>query len=115
VNAGIRARCLLATLLAALALVVGCGGGAGTPAAAVTIVIDKFTYQPASLTVAPGTRIMVINRDSAPHTVTANNESFDSGTIAGGQRGEFTAPSRPGSYPYVCTVHQYMTGILIVK
>jgi plastocyanin len=119
VNTGIRARpaaILLALLVAALGLVVGCGGAAVAPSrTAATIVIDKFTYQPASLTVAPGTQITVMNRDSAAHTVTGNDESFDSGTIAGGQRGEITAPSKPGSYPYICTVHPYMTGMLIVK
>jgi plastocyanin len=115
-----------AMLVAVLGLVLGCGGGAGSsaggsggPAAAPTtpdtIVISNFAYGPMSLTVAPGTKITVLNKDQAPHTVTANDKSFDTGTIAGGQQGEMTAPAKPGSYPYICTIHQYMTGTLIVK
>jgi plastocyanin len=117
---------LLAVLLAVLGLVVGCGAGAGnsagggggqttTPSAPDTIVIKNFAFVPDSLTVAPATKITVINEDQAPHTVTANDKSFDTGTIAGGQRGEFTAPTKPGTYPYICTIHQYMTGTLIVR
>jgi plastocyanin len=123
---------LLALIVAVLGLVVGCGGGAdssagggsgsaaapaapGEPTSSNTIVIKDFSYTPASLTVAPGTKITVVNQDQAPHTVTANDKSFDSSTIEGGGRGEFTAPSKPGTYPYICTIHQYMTGTLIVK
>jgi plastocyanin len=80
-----------------------------------TIVISNFAYGPLSLTVAPGTKITVMNKDQAPHTVTANDKSFDTGTIFGGQQGEMTAPTKPGTYPYTCTIHQYMTGTLIVK
>jgi plastocyanin len=80
-----------------------------------TIVISNFAYGPSSLTVAPGTKITVMNKDQAPHTVTANDKSFDTGTISGGQQGEMTAPTKPGTYPYTCTIHQYMTGTLIVK
>lgn len=125
---GIRSRpsaILLTALLAALGLVVGCGTTAtsgrdsGGPPAAVpasnTVVIKDFTFVPASLTVAPGTKITVINEDQAPHTVTANDKSFDTRTIPGGQRGEITAPSKSGSYPYLCTIHQYMTGTLLVQ
>jgi plastocyanin len=117
---------LFTMLVAVLGLVLGCGGGAGSPAsgggglaappgATDTIVMKSFAYTPASLTVAPGTKLTVVNEDQAPHTVTANDKSFDSGTISGGQRGEVTAPTKPGSYPYICTIHQYMTGTLIVK
>lgn len=125
----IRARSTaiaLTMLVAVLGLVLGCGGGAGspvgggggpttTPSAPGTIVIKNFTFMPGSLTVAPGTKITVINQDQAPHTVTANDKSFDSGTIAGGERGEVTAPTKPGNYRYICTIHQYMMGTLIVK
>ncbi|MGA9312422.1 MAG: cupredoxin domain-containing protein [Pseudonocardiaceae bacterium] len=117
---------VLTMLVAVLGLVLGCGGGAGspagggggpaaTPSAPDTIVIKNFTFMPASLTVAPGTKITVINQDQAPHTVTAGDKSFDSRTISGGQRGEITAPTKPGSYPYICTIHQYMKGTLIVQ
>ena len=118
---------VLTMLLAVLGLVLGCGGGAGSPAGGgggptatapsspVPIEIKNFTYMPTPLTVAPGTKITVINQDRAPHTVTADDKSFDSGTISGGQRGEVTAPSKPGSYSYICTIHQYMKGTLIVQ
>ncbi|MBA2470707.1 MAG: metal-binding protein [Pseudonocardiales bacterium] len=116
---------LLTMLVAVLGLVLGCGGGAGSPAgdgggpaapgATDTIVMKSFTFTPATLTVAPGAKIMVVNQDQAPHTVTANDKSFDSGNISGGQRGAVTAPTKPGSYPYICTIHQYMTGTLIVR
>ena len=118
-----RAAVLLTLLCAGLGLVVGCGSVGGPGAAPRTsntgtpntIVIDKFAYKPVVLTVAPGTRVTVINQDPAQHTVTARDRSFDSGTIAIGGRGEITAPSKPGSYPYFCTFHEYMSGTLIVK
>ena len=114
---------LLAIPMAILGLVLGCsggasssvGGGGGAAPTPDTIVIKNFTYEPATLTVAPGATITVINQDSAPHTLTAGDKSFDSGTIAGGQRGTVTAPTKPDSYSYICTIHQYMTGTLIVK
>jgi plastocyanin len=70
---------------------------------------------PTSLVVAPGTKITVVNQDRAPHTVTARDNSFDTGTIAGGQRAEITAPSSPGTYPYICAIYPSMTGTLFVK
>ncbi|SRR6476660_5026570 len=129
-TAAIRLRptaIVLTMLVAVLGLVLGCGGGAGSPAGGgggpaatapsspATIEIKNFTFMPTPLTVAPGTKITVINQDQAPHTVTADDKSFDSGTISGGQHGEVTAPTKPGSYPYICTIHQYMKGTLIVQ
>ncbi|MBV8993961.1 MAG: cupredoxin domain-containing protein [Pseudonocardiales bacterium] len=129
-HGSIRARpaaILLTMLVAVLGFVVGCGGGSSgraggagagavtTPSAPDTIVIDKFAYQPVVLTVARGARVTVINEDPVAHTLTAKDKSFDSGTITGGERGQFPAPSKPGSYPYICAFHAYMTGTLIVK
>lgn len=117
---------LLAAVIAVLGLVAGTGTAAGSAdvaggTAAVstilpnTVVIKNFAFGPATMVVSPGTKISVVNEDRAPHTVTAVNKAFDTGTISGGQRGEFTAPNTPGTYPYVCTVHPSMTGTLIVK
>jgi plastocyanin len=122
-----RATILLTILVGVLGFVLGCGGGTSgpaggrgagavtTPGAPDTIVIDKFAYQPVPLTVARGARVTVINEDPVAHTLTAKDKSFDSGTIAGGERGHFTAPSKQGSYPYICAFHEYMTGTLIVR
>ncbi|MEO7194085.1 MAG: cupredoxin domain-containing protein [Pseudonocardiaceae bacterium] len=115
------AAMMLMVLVAVLGLVMSCGSAAsgsaasGAPTAPNTVVIKNFTFMPASLTVAPGTKITVMNEDQATHTFTARDKSFDSGHISGGQRAEVTAPSKPGTYPYICEIHQYMSGTLIVQ
>jgi|SRR2546423_15398074 plastocyanin len=117
---------LFAAVIAVLGLVVSNGSAAGSTdlgdrTAAVstilpnTVVIKNFAFGPATMVVPPGTKITVVNQDKAPHTMTAVNKSFDTGTIAGGQHGVLTAPSTPGTYPYVCAMHPSMTGSLIVK
>lgn len=80
------------------------------------ITIKDFTFEPADLTVAPGTKVTVVNEDTAPHTVTAGGDTpFDTGTVDGGEKATFTAPSRAGTYDYICTLHQYMKGALTVR
>jgi plastocyanin len=117
-----RSRLLLGVLVALLGLVASCSGTGGSTGGSVapsgppnTIVIDRFAYQPVVLTVIPGAKVTVINQDPAAHTVTAKDKSFDTGSIAMGEQDEITAPSKPGSYPYYCRFHGYMTGTLIVK
>lgn len=80
-----------------------------------TIVIKNFVFVPKALTVAPGAVVMVDNQDTAPHTATADDKGFDTGNLAGNQRGSITAPTTPGEFPYICDIHQYMTGTLTVK
>ena len=117
---------LLGVLVVVLGLVVGGGSAAGSSGVggdrsvavtdlADTVVIKNFAFAPTSLAVAPATKITVVNQDRAPHTVTAQDNSFDTGIIAAGQRGEITAPSSLGTYPYICIIHPSMTGALIVK
>ncbi|MFH8259266.1 cupredoxin domain-containing protein [Streptomyces roseolus] len=80
------------------------------------IVIKDFRFEPADLTAAPGARISVVNEDSAPHTVTAEDaDVFDTGTIEGGQTATFTAPPTAGTYRYLCDIHPSMTGTLTVR
>jgi plastocyanin len=42
-------------------------------------------------------------------------KAFDTGDVSPGRTVTFTAPSKPGSYSYICDIHQYMAGTLIVK
>src|SRR5512143_981640 len=51
-------------------------GAAQAPAAQVKI--DNFSFGPAVLTVAPGTKVTWTNRDDIPHTVVADDKSFKS-------------------------------------
>jgi plastocyanin len=89
-------------------------GDSGDGVAADAITIEGFSYSAA--TVEPGATVSIENKDSAPHTVTANEgEAFDSGEISGGGTGSITAPSEPGTYEYHCNVHSSMSGTLTVE
>jgi plastocyanin len=83
------------------------------PAAATTLEINGFQFS--SIRVAPGATVTVVNNDSAPHTATAKDGSFDTDTIPAGSTGSFTAPTEPGSHPFFCAIHPRMTGTLIVE
>lgn len=128
---GGRARSAVAAAVCALALttLTGCsdsGGGGGDSAtksaaspsagAGTQVTIDNFTFRPAALTVAPGAKVTVVNNDTTTHTLTATKgASFDTGDIAPGKSATFTAPSKPGAFPYDCTIHPFMKGTLTVK
>jgi plastocyanin len=91
------------------------GGGSSSTGGSATITIQNFSFSPSKITVTPGEKVTVTNKDSVAHTVTANDKKFNTGDISPGKTVTFTAPSSPGSYPYICTIHQYMTGMLTVK
>jgi plastocyanin len=74
----------------------------------------NFAFQPASTSVKAGSTITVKNNDSVAHTVTADNNSFNTGDINGGGTKTFTAPSNPGSFPFHCSIHPFMHGTLTV-
>ncbi|GAA3035665.1 cupredoxin family copper-binding protein [Kitasatospora albolonga] len=129
------ARALIAAAVTVLLmLAVGCSGSTGptrvnpvatvstspptgetSTASAVNLTIKDFAFAPADLTVAPGTRIVVANQDSAPHTVSATGKAFDTGRVEAGASATFTAPAAPGSYPYLCDIHPFMGGTLTVR
>ena len=76
----------------------------------------KTYYSPTSITVVIGVNNTVtwINNDAAPHTVTANDGSFDSGIFNPGQSWTYTFTT-PGTYTYHCTLHPWMSGTITVK
>jgi plastocyanin len=88
---------------------------ASQPAAAPAVItIDKFAYStPAS--VAPGAAVMVLNKDGEAHTVTADSGGAFDDKATPGASTTFTAPMKPGSYPFHCTYHSNMHGVLVVK
>lgn len=81
---------------------------------ATTITIMNYGYS-GDLTVRAGAHVTVLNKDSTVHTLTDKvNGLFDTGSIAGGSTGSFTAPAQPGRYPFGCTFHPEMSGVLTV-
>lgn len=73
-------------------------------------------YSPPTITVAMGVNNTVtwVNNDDAPHTVTANDGSFNSGNLNAGQSWTYTFTT-PGTYTYFCSYHPWMEGTIIVK
>ena len=82
-----------------------------------TIVIKNFMFSPDSLTVAPGAVVTVKNEDSVTHTLTdkTDQSAFNTGPVGPNQSKTFKAPGKAGSYAFFCTIHQYMTGTLVVR
>src|SRR5215204_4061550 len=82
---------------------------------------EKF-YGPQEITVNPGDMIVWENKDTAIHTATSGSGEeatpdgkFDSGLIMSGKSSQPIAmPNEPGQYPYFCTLHPWMTGIVTV-
>jgi plastocyanin len=77
--------------------------------------ISNLYYDPSIITVVIGINNTVTwkNVDTAAHTVTDVNGSFDSGNIAPGATWTYTF-NTPGIYTYYCTYHLWMGGKVIV-
>lgn len=91
------------------------GGPSQSPAATgPTITISDMAFgQP--LTVAPGATITIVNEDKVEHSVTSKPEAGFSTDVDGGEQKTFTAPTAPGTYPFVCKYHANMHGTLTVQ
>jgi plastocyanin len=85
--------------------------GASTP--------DNPDYNPDVVTVTKGDVIEWTNNDNMVHTVTSSvdfGETFDSDLISAGAKWSLNAESlATGEYEYLCTVHPFMTGKIIVE
>jgi plastocyanin len=76
--------------------------------------LQNMAFTPSSITVPVGTTIKWINKDNVTHNVTSNTAVFSSGPMGNGAIFTFQF-STAGSFPYTCTIHPSMTGIVIVQ
>jgi plastocyanin len=76
--------------------------------------IDNFSFGPAALTVPVGTTVTWTNRDDIPHTVVSDDKVFKSKVLDTDEKFSYTF-SKPGTYPYFCSVHPKMTGKVVVQ
>jgi plastocyanin len=112
---------LVPVVLAATVVLAGCGGGGGgggggadaAPVTGVTEVAAKDNrFTPAAIQVPAGTEVTWRFEDGfVPHDVKA--DGFSSGEPR--RKGTFTHTfAQPGTYAYHCTVHDGMTGRVVV-
>jgi plastocyanin len=138
-----KAKTLLPPSLVLIAIALGsCGGGSdttasetetvteGEPAAttpnpasepgggeklerAVKVDIENFAYNPDPVRVQTGGKVIWQNMDPARHTATADDGSFDTGTLEEGKLKSETF-KQAGSYAYHCEIHPSMHGTVEV-
>lgn len=84
-------------------------GGSGTAAS----IID-YAFSPASITVKAGSAVTWTNTGSAPHTVTADDGSFDSGSLANSATFAHTF-AKAGTFTFHCAIHSSMKGTVVVQ
>jgi len=93
------------------------GGNAAAPSGdavrSAEVEIEDFSYRPDPVTIEEGGKVIWKNRDSAPHTATAADGSFDTGTIEEDKIKSETF-KEPGTYEYVCSIHPQMHGTVEV-
>ena len=108
-------RHLAAALAAAVSLPVNtkAGEAPGTPRIH-TVDIQDFGFSPALLEVREGDTVNWVNHDIVPHTATALDGSWDTGSLAQGQSMTITV-SENTSAKYFCRFHPAMRGQLKVE
>jgi len=70
-------------------------------------------YEPADITVKAGQAVKWHNDGQEAHTVTADDNSFDSGSMAHGADWQYTF-AKPGQFAYHCTPHPWMKAVVKV-
>ena len=89
---------------------------AAAPAMKPAITIDNYSFTPGTLTVKRGTTVTWTNKDDDVHTIKGADgpEAFSSPALESGARFGFTF-QHAGTYHYICTVHPYMHGVIVVR
>lgn len=129
-----RTAKLIAITFLVAAAAAGCGGSGSTPGAPSEgasvapsasadaggasvgmseVAIAGFAFAPADVSVPIGTTVTWSNKDSAPHTVTFDEGSADSGRLGQGATFELAFDSA-GTFAYHCAIHPSMKGTVTV-
>jgi plastocyanin len=88
--------------------------GSAVRAEDVIVKIENFTFNPAELTVKPGTTVTWENGDDIPHSVVEDNTKFRSKPLDTGEKFTMTF-AEAGEIGYFCGLHPHMKGKIIIK
>ncbi|MBV8927680.1 MAG: cupredoxin family copper-binding protein [Mycobacteriaceae bacterium] len=89
------------------------GSQSPAPQSGTAVSINNFKFDPATLTVPVGATVTWTNQDEEPHTVVAKDGSFHSPGMDTHGTYSFTF-TNAGTYDYVCSIHPFMTGTVVV-
>ena len=78
------------------------------------VAIKGMKFVPAMIEVAAGDTVTFTNEDSAPHTATANDGSFDTGRLGKGDSATVDIGAA-GTFDYICLIHRSMKGQVVAK
>jgi YVTN family beta-propeller protein len=87
---------------------------AGAAASGAHVSIANFAFAPDTITVAPGGAVTWSNDDGAPHGLAYKDGAKGTDVLLPGERFSRTF-DRPGTFDYVCAVHPYMSGKVLVR
>ena len=113
-------RSLLKNAVAAIAAAVFNGGSllsaraAARPPKTHLVEIKGFKFVPDTLSAGVGDTVTWINRDIAPHTATAEDQSWDTGTIGKGESKSLVVSPGLGA-DYRCRFHPMMKARLEIE
>lgn len=94
-----------------IVVVTATGAQASAPAG---VSIANFAFAPAQIVVAPGTTVTWRNDDGAPHGLAFNDGRQGADVLLPGAAFSRTY-GEAGTFDYVCAVHPYMTGKVVVR
>ena len=80
-------------------------------AADLTVTIQNMKFTPKLAEVSVGDTITFINKDSAPHTATADDGAFDTGRLNKDESATVTIAAA-GQFNYKCLIHPSMKGVV---
>ena len=102
--------------MAGMAMAAQNAGNATNASAAVAadaVHIKNFAFSPATVTVKAGSTVVWTNDDSIQHDVTFDGGGIASNTLNQNDTFSHTFPTA-GTYHYICSIHPFMHGTVIV-
>ena len=89
-------------------------GKPGTSADRKQVVVDNFSFTPATAAVPVGMTVTWTNHDDIPHNVVSPEQKFKSPVLDTGDTFSRTFDVA-GTYKYYCSIHPRMTGQVVVR
>jgi plastocyanin len=95
---------------------VASAAGSDTIAAAesVTVRINGMRFEPANITIKPGTTVTWVQDSTMPHLISGKTSGLRSNTLNRGQQYSYTF-NQAGRFDYVCGLHPSMKGSIVSR